>query len=240
MKTVLLACNAGMSTSLLVQKMQKEAEAQGLDVQIKANPLNKALEMIDQADCLLLGPPVCLCQEGGRRGRWRQARRRHRNGRLRPHERQEDSRRRHEAHGRVGLAPHTVPQNGITSHEQARQRAEGDGMATEEENLEATQEAAFQIIATVGSAKSQYIEAIQKAKEGDIAGAKALIESGDKDFGEGHTAHLSLLQQSAIDNSSVTFSLILVHAEDQLMQAESFRIIARDFIDVYERIGAKG
>ena len=112
-------------------------------------------------------------------------------------------------------------------------------MATEEETLEANQETAFQIIATVGSAKSQDIEAIQKAKEGDIEGAKALIESGNKDFNEGHTAHLSLLQQSAIDNKNVTFSLILVHAEDQLMQAESFRIIAEDFIDVYEKIDAK-
>lgn len=111
-------------------------------------------------------------------------------------------------------------------------------MATEEKSLETTQEAAFRIIATVGSAKSQYIEAIQKAKEGDIEGAKALVESGTKDFDDGHAAHLSLLQQSAIDNGNVTFSLILVHAEDQLMQAESFRIIAEDLIDVYERIGA--
>ena len=122
---------------------------------------------------------------------------------------------------------------------QARLRAERDSMATEEETLEANQETAFQIIATVGSAKSQYIEAIQKAKDGDIAGAKALIESGNKDFNEGHTAHLSLLQQSAIDNKNVTFSLILVHAEDQLMQAESFRIIAEDFIDVYEKSESK-
>ena len=122
---------------------------------------------------------------------------------------------------------------------QARLRAERDSMATEEETLEANQETAFQIIATVGSAKSQYIEAIQKAKDGNIAGAKALIESGNKDFNEGHTAHLSLLQQSAIDNKNVTFSLILVHAEDQLMQAESFRIIAEDFIDVYEKIESK-
>ena len=122
---------------------------------------------------------------------------------------------------------------------QARLRAERDSMATEEETLEANQETAFQIIATVGSAQSQYIEAIQKAKDGDIAGAKALIESGNKDFNEGHTAHLSLLQQSAIDNKNVTFSLILVHAEDQLMQAESFRIIAEDFIDVYEKIESK-
>ena len=68
---------------------------------------------------------------------------------------------------------------------QARLRAERDSMATEEETLEANQETAFQIIATVGSAKSQYIEAIQKAKDGDIAGAKALIANGVKAVAEG-------------------------------------------------------
>ncbi|MGW8001390.1 PTS sugar transporter subunit IIB, partial [Staphylococcus xylosus] len=30
-KTIMLVCAAGMSTSMLVQKMQKEAESQNLD-----------------------------------------------------------------------------------------------------------------------------------------------------------------------------------------------------------------
>ena len=34
----------------------------------------------------------------------------------------------------------------------------------------------------------------------------------------------------------IEFSLILIHAEDQLMQAETFRVIAEDFIDVYEKL----
>lgn len=63
MKTIILACNAGMSTSLLVQKMQKEVKAQGLDVEIKAGPLNKALERIDSADCLLLGPQIAYAKK---------------------------------------------------------------------------------------------------------------------------------------------------------------------------------
>ena len=46
-----------------------------------------------------------------------------------------------------------------------------DGMTT-------TQEAAFEIIATVGTAKSMYIGAIQKAKAGDIEGARADILAG--------------------------------------------------------------
>ena len=56
---IMLACNAGMSTSLLVQRMRKEAAAQGLDATIDANPLNKALEKIgDGYDVLLLGPQI--------------------------------------------------------------------------------------------------------------------------------------------------------------------------------------
>ena len=35
-KTIMLVCNAGMSTSMLVTKMQQAAEAQGLDVDIFA------------------------------------------------------------------------------------------------------------------------------------------------------------------------------------------------------------
>ena len=30
--------------------------------------------------------------------------------------------------------------------------------------------------------------------------------------------------------------LLLIHAEDQLMSAEGFRIIAEEFIDVYKRL----
>ena len=106
----------------------------------------------------------------------------------------------------------------------------------EDESITSTQEAAFEIIATVGTAKSMYIGAIQKAKEGDIEGARSDVAAGTEIFNEGHSTHLSMLQQSAIDNKNVEFSLILLHAEDQLMQAESFRIIAEDFIDVYEKL----
>lgn len=63
MKKILLACNAGMSTSLLVQKMQTEAKKQGLDVEIKADPLNKALDLIDDADILMLGPQISYAKK---------------------------------------------------------------------------------------------------------------------------------------------------------------------------------
>ncbi|MBY4797504.1 PTS sugar transporter subunit IIB [Collinsella sp. AGMB00827] len=58
MKKILLCCNAGMSTSLLVQKMEKEVEARGLDLTIEARPLNEARERLDDATIVLLGPQI--------------------------------------------------------------------------------------------------------------------------------------------------------------------------------------
>ena len=113
---------------------------------------------------------------------------------------------------------------------------EGEKYMAADDEMTAAQEAAFEIIATVGTAKSMYIGAIKKAKEGDIDGARADVASGTEIFNEGHATHLSLLQQSAVNSGDIEFSLILIHAEDQLMQAETFRVIAEDFIDVYEKL----
>ena len=58
MQKIMLVCNAGMSTSLLVQKMQNEAKTRGLDVEIEARPMAEAMEALDTADVLLLGPQI--------------------------------------------------------------------------------------------------------------------------------------------------------------------------------------
>ncbi len=93
----------------------------------------------------------------------------------------------------------------------------------------------FNIISMVGSARSCYIEAIHRAKEGDFSGADKLVAEGDENFTEGHHAHADLIQQEAAEGS-VEFSLLLLHAEDQLMSAEAFGILAKEFIDVYKAI----
>ncbi len=91
----------------------------------------------------------------------------------------------------------------------------------------------FQIISSVGTARSLYVEAIQEAKKGNIDGAKQLIEDGVKIFVEGHRAHASLIQKEA-EGEQTEFSLLLMHAEDQLMTTETLKIIAEEFIDIYQ------
>ncbi|RGY97456.1 PTS lactose/cellobiose transporter subunit IIA [Clostridium sp. AM58-1XD] len=95
--------------------------------------------------------------------------------------------------------------------------------------------ACFQIISSVGTARSSYIEAIHKAKEGDFEGAKACIEAGQKEFLTGHEAHFGLIQKES-EGEAVGGYLLLIHAEDQLMSAESFKIIAQEMIENYKRI----
>ena len=97
---------------------------------------------------------------------------------------------------------------------------------------------AFQIISAVGTARSCYIEAIQAAKHGQFARAEALISEGDEAFVEGHDAHAGLLTKEATDGPGSTLSLLILHAEDQLMSAEGFKTIALEFIDAYKRIEA--
>jgi PTS system cellobiose-specific IIB component len=59
-KTIMLVCSAGMSTSLLVTKMQKAAEEKGLETDIFAVSASDADNSLEEknVDVLLLGPQV--------------------------------------------------------------------------------------------------------------------------------------------------------------------------------------
>ena len=93
----------------------------------------------------------------------------------------------------------------------------------------------FQIIAAVGGARSSYVEAVAAAKAGDFERADELMKAGDESFLGGHDAHTSLIQREAAGDP-VHMTLMITHAEDQLMAAESFKIVAAELIDVYRRM----
>ena len=58
MKKILLVCSAGMSTSLLVNKMNNAAKEFGEEVSIEALPVSECSSKIDEVDIVLLGPQV--------------------------------------------------------------------------------------------------------------------------------------------------------------------------------------
>ncbi len=55
---ILLVCAAGMSTSLLVNRMNEAAAKQGLELHIEAHPVGSIAQYADNADVILLGPQV--------------------------------------------------------------------------------------------------------------------------------------------------------------------------------------
>ena len=55
---ILLVCAAGMSTSLLVNRMNDAAKVKGIELNIEAHPVGSIDQFGDQADVILLGPQV--------------------------------------------------------------------------------------------------------------------------------------------------------------------------------------
>lgn len=93
----------------------------------------------------------------------------------------------------------------------------------------------FQIIASVGEARSSFIEAVVAAKAKDFKKAERLMRAGKKLYAEGHALHTSMLQETA-SGTDLPINLILIHAEDQLMNTEAFEFMAQELIDVYRYV----
>lgn len=93
----------------------------------------------------------------------------------------------------------------------------------------------FKLISAAGTARSCYIEAINEAKNGDFEKAEELIDEGKKNFIDAHDVHNQLLQQGT-SGEDLGNNLLLMHSEDQLMSAEMFQILAKEFISVYKRM----
>lgn len=92
----------------------------------------------------------------------------------------------------------------------------------------------LEIISAAGEAKSCYIEAIQEAKLHHYEACNELIRKGNTMYAKGHRVHQHLVQEEAGGNA-VMITLLLSHAQDQLLSAESFKILCDEFIDVYRR-----
>ena len=93
----------------------------------------------------------------------------------------------------------------------------------------------FQIISYVGTAKSCYVNSIAKAQEGDFEGAAELVKQGDEAYAGGHDVHMQLLTSEANGENKGT-PLLLLHAEDQMASAETCKLMAQNFANVYREL----
>ena len=90
----------------------------------------------------------------------------------------------------------------------------------------------FQLIANSGAAKSSFVEAIQAAKKGLFEDAKTKLVEAEEAFVEAHKIHAELIQKEASGEKS-EFSLLFMHAEDQMASTELVQLLAQELIELY-------
>ncbi len=95
----------------------------------------------------------------------------------------------------------------------------------------------FKIIASAGEARNSYLNAYRFAKRKDIAAAKKSMQEAEEFFNKAHQAHAELITQEA-NGDSVSVTLLLVHAEDQVMSVETLKMIAEEEISFVEGLQA--
>lgn len=100
------------------------------------------------------------------------------------------------------------------------------------------QEIVLEIIISGGNAKSSAMEAIMKAKEGDINEAKRLLIRANEELGRAHKIQTELIQKEAAGRTTEV-TLLMVHAQDHLMNAITVKDLAKEFVDLYEKISEK-
>ncbi|QPQ29869.1 PTS lactose/cellobiose transporter subunit IIA [Lysinibacillus sp. JNUCC 51] len=91
------------------------------------------------------------------------------------------------------------------------------------------------LIVHSGNTRSECMEAIQLAKSGQIQEAKEKIQLANDALIEAHHSQTALLSQEA-RGEKVEVSMLLIHAQDHLMNAITFRDLATEMIELYERI----
>ena len=100
--------------------------------------------------------------------------------------------------------------------------------------MEGIELTAFSIISNVGMAKSLAVE----ARKGKYNEAEKKMAEASEYFVKGHHAHTSLIQKEAA-GENVELSLIIMHAEDQLMSTETTKLLIEEMIEMFKQLNNK-
>lgn len=102
-------------------------------------------------------------------------------------------------------------------------------------NIQELSEVALELITYAGIAKSNYILALNEYKKGNVIEYENKIAQGDTNFVLAHNCHKKTLLDE-IEMLQPNVSLLLVHAEDQLMNAESTKLMITEIVELYKLI----
>ena len=94
----------------------------------------------------------------------------------------------------------------------------------------------LELITHAGMGRSEAYTALQAAKTGDFDDAAAHLAEAERELGAAHTTQTRLLSGEA-QGVGMAPSLLLVHAQDQLMTAIAERSLIGELIELYRRLG---
>ncbi|PAE38713.1 PTS lactose/cellobiose transporter subunit IIA [Bacillus sp. 7884-1] len=92
----------------------------------------------------------------------------------------------------------------------------------------------FTLILHGGNGRSAAMEAIHAAKEQNMDLARKKLKEASDSLNEAHHIQTSLIQ-SEIGGNPTEISLLMIHAQDHLMNAMTVKDLAKEFVDMYER-----
>jgi PTS system cellobiose-specific IIA component len=91
----------------------------------------------------------------------------------------------------------------------------------------------MELVVNGGDARSKAMQAIRAAKKSDMALAKQKINEANEALNKAHEIQTCLIQNEAAGDH-VQVTLLMVHAQDHLMNAMTIRDLASEMIDMYE------
>lgn len=95
-----------------------------------------------------------------------------------------------------------------------------------------TEQISFKIISLAGDAFSKLIEALQMAKKGDHQQVEALISGAKEQVNEAHNVQTELIVKEA-QGETADFSVLLIHAQDTLMNTILTMTLVEEMIAMY-------
>ena len=96
------------------------------------------------------------------------------------------------------------------------------------------EEAVMEIIVNAGQSRSLCFEALLAARQGNIDEAKSLLREADGYARQAHKMQTKLIEQDA-GEARQPMTLIMVHAQDHLMNSLLARELSEEIIHLYQR-----
>ena len=98
----------------------------------------------------------------------------------------------------------------------------------------ALEEAVMEIIVNAGQSRSLCFEALHAARQGNLDEAKSMLREADGYARKAHKMQTKLIEQDA-GEARQPMTLIMVHAQDHLMNSLLARELSEEIIHLYQR-----